>query len=728
MITVTCPNCKTENSALSRRCISCSAELIIDGHVRCDNCRALTPQKLEFCELCGSYLSTVNNLGNHDLDHGQKRDELRPPLASATPSLNRSPGDDEISGDSRNQVTKGVQEAQPSGIRDDSKKSEEPLVPTWLLDVDAALKTSGTADLADESTGTPQDPSGRGTSVSGSTSAVASQAGQTIPSESPQPAGEGSESLDWVNALAGDFGDSAEDHGQQDGEGTQSDSKQEGGTRKKTKPDTAPLVGLGLAGTRRQSTQPLDSQGNLLGVPQQLAGTDLPSWLSDQLQHAGEPRDDPVIDDIELPEPTRATILSPGEPDVEEESSPFDDSVLDPSFEKWLQEFTEEPISPDWMEDDDVQIDQPMTGGVVLPGAETPEWLHDIHEEEGETAELLGIIEVVEATGRLSGIKGAIQIEPVIAALVIDSASSDYSISKEQLQKIALLEGIIHAEPVKKKRTAIEPQRSSPVLLRVVLAGALIVVIVLAAVVPSSMEWLDGFASTTVSRSAQELYDQLEDASGAPVLVAFDYTPAMAGELNPISLTLLEQLAGNGSVALTLSQSAAGAEVASIVVEEVEDLDWLSIGYLPGEAVGLRSLSECIDGAENCETLFGKALPNEIQESLAEAAAVLILTSDSESLIDWIEQVGAPHEDAVLLAGVTQALGPVVQPYYLSDQLKGVLIGLPDIVAYEQELLVVDSDDSSITSGAIVIWMIAAFLLAGLIYYAITGLRNSRSE
>jgi len=198
--------------------------------------------------------------------------------------------------------------------------------------------------------------------------------------------------------------------------------------------------------------------------------------------------------------------------------------------------------------------------------------------------------------------------------------------------------------------------------------------------------------------------------------------------LNPISLTLLEQLAGNGSVALTLSQSAAGAEVASIVVEEVEDLDWLSIGYLPGEAVGLRSLSECIDGAENCETLFGKALPNEIQESLAEVAAVLILTSDSESLIDWIEQVGAPHEDVVLLAGVTQALGPVVQPYYLSDQLKGVLIGLPDIVAYEQELLGVDSDDSSITSGAIVIWMIAAFLLAGLIYYAITGLRNSRSE
>jgi hypothetical protein len=246
--------------------------------------------------------------------------------------------------------------------------------------------------------------------------------------------------------------------------------------------------------------------------------------------------------------------------------------------------------------------------------------------------------------------------------------------------------------------------------------------------IPSSTEWFYGFVSAGVSGPAQDLYDQLEDVSGAPVLVAFDYTPAMAGELNPIALTLLDQLAENGSVALTVSQSAAGAEVASIIVEEVEDLDWMAIGYLPGEAVGLRSLAECINGAENCETLFGEALPPEIQESLAETAAVLILTSESDSLIGWIEQVGAPNEDAVLLAGVTQALGPLVHPYYESDQLMGVLIGLPDIVAYEQELLGIDSDDSSISSGALVIWMVAAFLLAGLIYYAITGLRNSRSE
>ncbi|MFN2190392.1 MAG: double zinc ribbon domain-containing protein, partial [Candidatus Promineifilaceae bacterium] len=60
MITVTCPNCKVENSALSRRCISCGSELIIDGYIRCDNCRALTPENLEFCELCGSFLAIAN--------------------------------------------------------------------------------------------------------------------------------------------------------------------------------------------------------------------------------------------------------------------------------------------------------------------------------------------------------------------------------------------------------------------------------------------------------------------------------------------------------------------------------------------------------------------------------------------------------------------------------------------------------------------------------------------
>ena len=55
----------------------------------------------------------------------------------------------------------------------------------------------------------------------------------------------------------------------------------------------------------------------------------------------------------------------------------------------------------------------------------------------------------------------------------------------------------------------------------------------------------------------------LQAAAGQPVLVAIEYSPAMAGELTPQASMLLEQLAANGSPIITVSQFAAGTAIAS---------------------------------------------------------------------------------------------------------------------------------------------------------------------
>jgi hypothetical protein len=202
----------------------------------------------------------------------------------------------------------------------------------------------------------------------------------------------------------------------------------------------------------------------------------------------------------------------------------------------------------------------------------------------------------------------------------------------------------------------------------------------------------------------------------------------MAGELNPIAKLLLGQLVDIDSPVITVSQSAAGSEVAAIIAQDVDGLaDWQQLGYLPGEAVGLRSLAECLNEPGDCQTLFGQALPDEAQQSLAEVALIVVLTSDSDSLIAWIEQVGAQLEGVTLVAGVTQALGPVTIPYSISGQLEGVIEGFPDAIAYERDLLGIEGDSAENVSGiTLAIWLVAGFLLAGTVYYALTGLNFSR--
>jgi uncharacterized protein (DUF697 family) len=376
------------------------------------------------------------------------------------------------------------------------------------------------------------------------------------------------------------------------------------------------------------------------------------------------------------------------------------------------------------MDEEQEHLDEGLVSDSVQVSAETPGWLRDIHEEEGDTAELLGIKETREEKGRLAGLLGAIQIGPVIAAPLVVPALPGYTLTKEHRRKIALLEGIVNAEPVEQDQKSVRKRRGSSLRLRLLLAGILLLLVLITLVVPASTEWLQGSTSQPASENALHLYDQVRLAAGTPVLVAFDYTPAMAGELNPIAEVILGQLADNDSPVVTLSQSAAGSEVAAIVAQDIEGLDLEQLGYIPGEAVGLRSLAECLNEAGECKNLFGKTLTPEVQDRLAEVALILVLTSDSESLIAWIEQVEAQLEDVVMVAGVTQSLGPVTMPYFNSGQLEGVIEGFPDTVAYERNLMEIESDNTDRISGfTLAVWLVVGLLAAGLLYYSLTGLK-----
>jgi hypothetical protein len=473
----------------------------------------------------------------------------------------------------------------------------------------------------------------------------------------------------------------------------------------------------------------LDLEGKLLGVPKQLAGTHLPAWLSDQLEKKEDDEALDVDEGVELPEPSRATIIRPFEPAEEKPEPEVEESVLDPSFEKWLAELGTEPAAPEWMKDEDQELEDALVRESQHVQVEQPKWMGEIEDERLDSAELLGLNETVEESGRLAGLSGAIQIEPLIAAPLASAVRTDATLSKEQRQHIAVLVGLVRDEQTIAKHETARTPRGLTQKMRVLIAGSLLLLILIGIIVPSSTESLSVSAIPPASVEAQKLYDQIRQAAGAPVMVAFDYTPATAGELNPIAIILLEQIAESGSMVYTVSQGAAGSQMAEIVSSNIEGLEWQQIGYIPGEAVGLRSLSNCLSDGGQCETLFGDDLTIEAQSSLADLSLILLLTSDRESIVAWIEQV-APHlENVEMVAGVTQALGPVIVPYLASGQLAGALNGFPSALAYERDLLGVESQNADQMTGfTLALWLSVGSLIAGTIYYAINGLGPIRKK
>jgi hypothetical protein len=225
-----------------------------------------------------------------------------------------------------------------------------------------------------------------------------------------------------------------------------------------------------------------------------------------------------------------------------------------------------------------------------------------------------------------------------------------------------------------------------------------------------------------VPQNALDTYDTIDPIVGSSALVAFDYTPAMAAELDPIALMLLRQLAANGNRVLTISQSAAGTAIADQLTSQVNDLDSQSLGLLPGEAVGLRSLGSCLNSADSCEPLFDLDSDTALQNDLADLGLVIILTSDRNSLINWIEQVESQTETPVI-AAVAQPLGPLTIPYLSSDQLEGSLNGIPAASAYEKRLLGQDGGASQqFAAQTIVMWLVIVALIVAALFYGLTGL------
>ncbi|MAT99708.1 MAG: hypothetical protein CL608_21420, partial [Anaerolineaceae bacterium] len=468
--------------------------------------------------------------------------------------------------------------------------------------------------------------------------------------------------------------------------------------------------GQGIMGSELPSVFPeMDLRDTLEGIPEELAGAELPDWLQDTpLDEAppplfeGSTKDEPMeIPDWLQPgaEESDTAVPTPGVPANQPEAGS--------SRDEWRSLLEELP---------------PLTPlAESLPKAELPEWVQQLKPPEltGEPPrEPEGPEEI---SGPLKGMHGIVAIEPAIAKPRSVTLPAPYVTTPEQQQQVALLQQLTQEMPEAVTTLSTRPGYDTAVWLRVVLAILLIAAVLVGLRGPNIVA-----TDAPVPANVQAVDAAVSAAAGQPVLLAVEYTPAMAGELTPQAELLLAHLAANGSPVIITSQYAAGTAVANNLATAANPQ---MIGYVPGESIGLRQLGDCLGGRNECEQLNGRLLSTDIQADLSQIGLIIVLTGDRDNLVNWIEQVGSVAGDVPIVAGVTQALTPLANGYATTGQLSGLLGGAPDAAAYEQLAALPASGVATHLNAQIFGQLLAGLLLLiGLITYGSRSLASNRRQ
>lgn len=359
---------------------------------------------------------------------------------------------------------------------------------------------------------------------------------------------------------------------------------------------------------------------------------------------------------------------------------------------------------PEWLKDAGAQwAEEAGQDGerAAEPGEETqsaapvrteiPEWLKTIQS---------GGLMPEESVGPLAGVRGVLPAEPIIAAPHLATAVPGLIVTDEQAAQVAWLESILAAkpEPWPEPAPGLTQVAGRPSRTAQIERWAIALVLLVAIVVPLLLQprLLPAPAPTLPAQAAFQVIEGLRP--GGIALVAFDYDPASAGELDPLALTVLHHLAGRNVRVLALSTRPLGPALAQQALDtvaaeggqganELRYGEWaVNLGYLPGGPVGLNALAlnpaimarDYRDGTNPWAKPAASGLV-----SLAQVQVLVVLSADPASLRDWIEQVGVAFPNLPIIAGTSAASEPLARPYYEGHQVKGLVAGLPGADSYE---------------------------------------------
>jgi hypothetical protein len=337
-----------------------------------------------------------------------------------------------------------------------------------------------------------------------------------------------------------------------------------------------------------------------------------------------------------------------------------------------------------------------------LQPANLPSWVQAMRPVEAVVEEAkatpLEENQVTEDRGPLAGLTAVLPAGPGLGPLRKPPAYSVKLQATDSQQRYATyLEKLVSSEVETRTRKAARIKPGS--LLRWIIAAVLILAVGLpimtglqvtpaAALYPPEMAAMFSLVGGLPAHS--------------PVLVVFDYEPALSGELEAAAAPVIGQLLLNGARLTIISTSPTGPALAKRFIDNTlpgqnnQSGDQIvNLGYLAGGPAGVlyfaNSPAEAapftVDGLSAWKTTQTPALPPLADvRYLGDFKAVLVLTDSADTARVWIEQAGPFLGNTPMAMAISAQAEPMIRPYFDSGQIRGLVTGLAGGKAYEQDV------------------------------------------
>ncbi len=280
---------------------------------------------------------------------------------------------------------------------------------------------------------------------------------------------------------------------------------------------------------------------------------------------------------------------------------------------------------------------------------------------------------------------------------------SAVALSKAQERQVELLKDIVGgsldaSDEGDGGRPRLSPRFSLSAFIRLALSALLVLVVALPFV---SSDYAVGDLTASEERPAlTSMYDLLDDLEKAEhVLVALEYGPTAAGELDALTELLLRHIVAHSAkpiivsgnpIALVHAQNIIrkiNRSVAAFALDLEANQDYYLLRYLPGEALGLRELSE--NFADVARVSAKGELTGLEVSALEDMSLILLIAESAEDMRLWAEQVLPETEDARLLVATGYSAEPLAAAYADSlDEVVGLVVGFRDAYIYGEKLAI----------------------------------------
>jgi hypothetical protein len=399
--------------------------------------------------------------------------------------------------------------------------------------------------------------------------------------------------------------------------------------------------------------------------------------------------------------------------------------------------------TPDWLKSLKPEESSPALaggeGGAAAPGgisqAELPSWVQAMRPVETVVAETKAAEAgdaPVESKGPLAGLSGVLPAGRAMAPSRKPPAlSTKLQVNDNQQRHAMQLEKMISGES--EHRAVAAPSRLKNMrILRIIIAAVLFLVVAIPVITGYQ------FPGPLV---VQSQFDGLVNVMNSlppnsPVLVAFDYEPAFASELEAAAAPVFEVLMTKGTRLTIVSTAFNGPTLGERFISSVEGAhqyqageQYANLGYIAGGPAGVLAFA-------GAPTSFGSQAEQQSPamqgiQSLRNYAAVFIITDNPDTGRIWIEQAGSYLKDGEnpvipMILIVSAQAEPLIQPYYDSGQIQGILTGLAGGMYYEQNLLTPGAGLGARYWSAFSAGMLAAglIILVGGMWAVLTGWRS----